>query len=70
MLNFNFLAEQAQQQPAQWESTVLMLLVMGLMLFVFWFMGRKQRKQQGCRQLIRLFPACLCSENRAQQTAP
>jgi len=46
MINFYLLAEQTQNQPAQWESTVLMLLVMGLMLFVFWFMGRKQRKQQ------------------------
>lgn len=31
---------------AGWESSILMLLVLGLMLFVMWFMGRKQRKQQ------------------------
>lgn len=29
-----------------WEYTIMMLVVLALMLFLFWFMGRKQRKQQ------------------------
>lgn len=36
----------AGNQAGSWEYTVMMLLVLGLMLFLFWFMGRKQRKQQ------------------------
>ena len=50
MFNFSYLmatgnaANGATAQP--WESSVLMIVIMGLMLFLFWFMGRKQRKQQ------------------------
>ena len=46
MFNFTLLEGAAPQQNAGLESTLMMFLVMGLMLFVFWFMGRKQRKQQ------------------------
>ena len=36
----------AGNKAGSWEYTIMMLVVLALMLFLFWFMGRKQRKQQ------------------------
>ena len=36
----------AGNNAGNWEYTIMMLLVLAHMLFLFWFMGRKQRKQQ------------------------
>lgn len=36
----------AGNKAGSWEYIIMMLAVLALMLFLFWFMGRKQRKQQ------------------------
>ena len=36
----------AGNNAGSWEYTIMMLVVLAIMLFLFWFMGRKQRKQQ------------------------
>ena len=49
MFNFSYLMAAggaATKETQPWESSVLMIVIMALMLFLFWFMGRKQRKQQ------------------------